>query len=243
MTDLATTGPCADWITEDDLACSTEGIDPAVLAAVLTGASHVAWAFSGRRFGQCEATLYPLTPGWGCAPPSGIAWSAGWPWSSGGWSRRGRVLNLGQQVAEVTEVTVDGATFTDWRLEDSLRLVRTDGHSWPRTTRTEADLTEFVVEVVAGLTVPDLGRLAAAELACEVLRSLSGEDCRLPANVTSIIRQGVSVALAEPGVFLNEGRTGLYLVDLFIQTYNPAHLTAPSAVYPIDAPAPRRVAP
>ena len=96
------------------------------------------------------------------------------------------------------------------------------------------------VTATYGEPVPELGALAAGELACEIIRSLSGEDCRLPATVTSLVRQGVTIQYPDLARTLETGKIGLYLCDLFLQTYNPHGLVRRAATYSVDGPDLRR---
>lgn len=239
------TGPCDGWATADDLTCPLDGIDDAIVVDALAVGADVCWALSGRRFGECSVTVYPVASGLATCPPLGP-----WVWATYPPSDEpilttvarldnGRIFDLGQQVSSVDDVTIDGDPFDDWRLEDGWRLVRTDGLLWPWSTDPTA--LRVSLDITVGLSVPVLGVRASAELACEVVKAITDDaDCRLPSRVTSLVRQGVSVAMAEPGVFFAEGRTGLYLVDLFIATYNPNKLASPSVVYSPDRPKPRR---
>lgn len=47
----------------------------------------------------------------------------------------------------------------------------------------------------------------------------AGLSCSLPERVTNVTRQGVSYTLLDPQDFLDNGRTGLYFVDLVIKAY------------------------
>jgi hypothetical protein len=83
-----------------------------------------------------------------------------------------------------------------------------------------------------GSDVPPNAKLAARELAEQILLGMEGSSaCQLPARVTSISRQGVSMQLLDPQEFLNDGRTGIYLVDLFLRAVNPARAVAPPRVF------------
>jgi hypothetical protein len=89
---------------------------------------------------------------------------------------------------------------------------------------------------------PTLGQLAVGELACELLRAIKGEDCRLPANVASLVRQGVEIRMPDPNELLKDGLLGLPLSDRFVLAVNPNRLPARSRVYSVDSPRHRRVA-
>jgi len=93
------------------------------------------------------------------------------------------------------------------------------------------------VQYEYGAPPPSAGRLAALKLANELVEALDpGGSCALPARVTSVSRQGVSWTLLDNQDFLENGRTGIYEVDLFLKTYNPAGALRPARVYSVDRP-------
>lgn len=65
------------------------------------------------------------------------------------------------------------------------------------------------------------------------------ENCKLPERVTSVSREGISYTLIDPQDFLDQGRTGLYFVDLVINAYVPTK--ARSRVMSPELPPPRRI--
>lgn len=89
-----------------------------------------------------------------------------------------------------------------------------------------------------GTGIPVVGRRAAAKLAAELLQADRGGPCMLPERVTSFNRQGVSYTLLDPQNFLNEGRTGIYEIDLAILTMNPAKALRKPRVFSPDLPRP-----
>jgi hypothetical protein len=88
-----------------------------------------------------------------------------------------------------------------------------------------------------GGNIPTSGKFAAIKLANELVESLDPDGhCKLPERVTSISRQGVSWTLLDPQDFLADGRTGIYEVDLFLKTHNPARAVRPARVFSPDRP-------
>jgi hypothetical protein len=62
-----------------------------------------------------------------------------------------------------------------------------------------------------------MGRLAAKVLARELAKSCSGLECALPANLTTVTRQGLTATAAAATLdMLREGWTGIPEVDLFL---------------------------
>ena len=88
-----------------------------------------------------------------------------------------------------------------------------------------------------GANIPSSGKYAAIKLANELVESLDPDGhCKLPERVTSVSRQGVSWTLLDPQDFLADGRTGIYEVDLFLKTHNPAKAVRPARVFSPDRP-------
>jgi hypothetical protein len=87
-----------------------------------------------------------------------------------------------------------------------------------------------------GVAPPSAGKLAALDLANELVKGYNGEACELPSNVVSIQRQGVSIEMFDPADFLDRGRIGLYSVDLFIAVSNSAKANKPAKVFSPDKP-------
>lgn len=145
-------------------------------------------------------------------------------------------------VASVTEVTVDGAVVpsTAYRVdvaEGTYWLVRLDGTCWPtcQDFGAEEDAAgSFVVDYERGRELTEALKIATAILACEYAKSLTGGDCRLPAKMTRLSRQGVEVEV-EPAA-PDEGRTGIREVDDVIFNLNPSQRQRPPMLLSPDLP-------
>lgn len=87
-----------------------------------------------------------------------------------------------------------------------------------------------------GVAPPSAGKLAALDLANELVKGYNGDSCELPSNVVSIQRQGVSIEMFDPADFLDRGRIGLYSVDLFIAVSNPGKAKKPAKIFSPDKP-------
>jgi hypothetical protein len=95
-----------------------------------------------------------------------------------------------------------------------------------------------------GTYAPTMGRMAARTLAVEFVKLFEGsDDCALPQRVTSIARQGVSYTLLDNQDFIEEMRTGIYVVDLFLKSTNPDKARAKARVFSVDVPRGRRYTP
>ena len=92
-----------------------------------------------------------------------------------------------------------------------------------------------------GTPVPVAGRMAARTLAMEFAKLWSGDDdCALPQRVTSVSRQGVSYTILDNQEFIDELRTGVYAIDLFLKTVNPDNARRKAKVFTPDVPRARR---
>jgi hypothetical protein len=95
-----------------------------------------------------------------------------------------------------------------------------------------------------GIPVPTAGKMAARKLAIEFARLWSGDEmCELPQRVTSVSRQGVSYTILDNQEFIDELRTGLYEIDLFLKVVNPDNARRKSKVFSVDTPRARKYVP
>jgi len=95
-----------------------------------------------------------------------------------------------------------------------------------------------------GSYVPTAGKMAARTLAMEFCKLWNNDDdCALPQRVTSISRQGVSYTLLDNQDFIDELKTGIYAVDLFLKSVNPDKARAKARVFSPDVPRARRYTP
>lgn len=174
-----------------------------------------------------------------------------WMWDGNqgcGCSPLDMVLLSGYPVREIIEVKIDGvvvdpATYEVW---DRRKLVRVRDPLDPGTALywpacQNLDLPDTAVGTWSvtyryGQDPPVLGVKAAAQLACQFYRQCAGGECELPNGVTRIVRQGLQI---DRGLFSSwaqdpaskSWRTGLTLVDAFLQGYNPGGLTRRPAIW------------
>lgn len=84
----------------------------------------------------------------------------------------------------------------------------------------------ITVDYSYGMMPPKAGVLAATTLANELLilmgEGSSSNQCRIPERVRSISREGISFDMIDPQEFMDDGRTGIWEIDLFIRTANPS---------------------
>lgn len=145
----------------------------------------------------------------------------------------------------IIAVTIDGAELSPdaYRLDNSRLLVRQDGQFWPLCqdlSKPAGEVGTWTVEALFGAPVPAMGRVALAEMTCELIKACDNDpECRLPARLQTLTRQGVTQNFVDPKLFAGKGAgtlTGLWLVDRFIQAYNPNFLASRSQVYSPDLP-------
>lgn len=260
---VAQFGPCSDWPVQ--WTCDLDTLNPAVTGLAVSMATETLWGLTGQRFGLCEVTLRPCRRDCGS---SSFFDDFGPPWAGGSYPQPaligGQWFNLTcgschggcscSSVAEVllpapvlriVEVKIDGTPLVTgaYRVDNNRLLVRTDGGDWPRcndlsSADTEADT--WSVTAVYGEDLPDGAALAMGQLACEIAKAADGGDCKLPAGLQQLVRQGVTISYPDVGELFRQGRTGLYLVDMFVTTWNPNRLRTRSRVYSVDRPSVRR---
>lgn len=254
---------CEPWVTDDDLmgdtACSgrLDGVNGDLIARGLAIAQEVLYRLSGERYpGLCTDVVRPcgqVAAGWRQRWASNGGTLTDWRWNRG-WGRCGHAADacgsstlprvpLGRYpVASIDAVWIDGDVLdpSAYAVEDRRYLVRVDGDGWPCCQRLDLDyLTAddtFAVEVTYG-RAPDAAAVGALmTYAPEVILALcpGDTDCRLPARVQSITRQGITATIIDPLDFLDEGRTGIPVIDAWLKAVNPkgrrgvARVTAPT---------------
>lgn len=218
--------------------------------AALWLAGTYLWAATGRQYGTCPVTVHPNQARWSPDPAVYPEWMGtigmvGGPFLfAGRWfnaacgsaccGARGCAVVLRGPVAAIEEVTDGGEVVpaSAYRVDvtgGQYLLVRTDGACWP-TCNPDGD---FAVTYRIGHELPEALKVVTALLACEYLKAFTGDpDCRLPARMTSLTRQGVQleVAPADPA----EGKTGIREVDDIVQALNPSRRQRPPAVLSPD---------
>lgn len=90
---------------------------------------------------------------------------------------------------------------------------------------------------------PRIARVAARDLAQEFLRSWTNTDCALPERVTSISRQGISYTVIDEQTLINDLRTGVYSVDLFLKAANANRAQKRARIFSPDVPRALHVTP
>lgn len=125
-------------------------------------------------------------------------------------------VQLPGPIAEIVTVMVDGVLVpsSSYRVENTNRLVRTDGEAWPVCS------DDFTVTYRQGYPIDQLINIAAGVLALEYFYACTSDSrCRLPSNVTTATRQGVTLEML--GSLFSTTETGIAEVDTVIAMLNP----------------------
>ena len=219
-------------------------------------AINMLWALSGRQYGVCETRVRPCTSGmkrntdaylWsssngGFAGYRYLAWT-GSAWRTDLCGCGSSCTTSGPYAAHlpgpvypddgVHPITVlvggDVLDPANWVLEGDV-LYRKD-RPWPAQNlgRAEGDSCSWSVTYWRGQGVPASVGHYVGTLAAELLLAEAGENCRLPASVRRVSRQGVSMEI-DPTSVIREGLTGLIEIDRWISSVNPSRMTQPPTV-------------
>jgi len=249
-------------IPPDVTCCPTwDDYDPAVQEQASALASRTFWMLTGYRVGGCPVTIRPCRRAcagapstWAVFPVTSQGQFAG-TWGgphivAGGWvnitcgcATQGCActatcdLLLPGEASAVLSVTLDGDDLDSdtWRLDPPNRVVAVGDQCWPLCQDMAAGVDEpgsFTVTYQPGPAWSVADMAAVGSLACEYAKGCTGQPCALPANVTQVSRQGITMTLT-PGMF-PDGATGIREVDAAIRRWNPHRLTAPSVVWSPD---------
>jgi hypothetical protein len=253
-------GPCADWPVH--LICDVSAESPVLTGLAVSLATDLLWGLTGMRFGLCDVTLRPCRRDcYGAFPEGVVPFSGQYPRPAligGQWFNLGcggcpgtcscssvSEFVLPSPVHRIVEIKIDGTPMPtgSYRLDNNRIVIRTDGGLWPLCNDLGSDDTEpgtWSVTATFGEVIPEGAALAMGALVCEIIRAGQGADCNLPPGLTQLIRQGVTIQYPDIGELLRQGRTGIWLVDAFVNTWNPSNLRARSRVYNVDRPTVRR---
>ena len=245
--------------------CNAEvGSDTSLLDGAALAASQLLYEASGRIYaGTCEKTVRPCSRRVWCGQVLSrghiVGWSGNyWNW----WNEReyhracgcrplDRVWLSGYPVTSITEVLIDGDVVdpNTYRLDEHRFLSRTRDPAdpatilyWPSCQNLDLPDTEdgtFSVTYEYGANPPLIGTEAAKQLACQIyLACTNSGECQLPSGATRVTRQGITI---ERTFFARDPatgawRTGLNLVDLFLNTVNPGGVKRRPAFWSPDGP-------
>lgn len=244
------------WITPVDLGAAYENSEFADEACRV--ASNILWAMSGRKYsgtttvteryytvinsfryqGGSAKDFYPHMVGGRIFNVPTEDWNDS-AYQSDGSSSLSRIKLRGKPVQKVHLVRSghDGTIIPEdkYYVAEHSTLIAYKGVPWPPGN--------IEVTYTYGSQPPAAGRAAARSFAQQLINSWNGDSCRLPDRITSVTRQGVSYTVLDSQDFLENLRTGIYEIDLFLKTANPAKALAPAKVFSPDMHRARRAAP
>lgn len=157
----------------------------------------------------------------------------------------GQVILSGRPVQAVHSVRVDGKALVegDWRVSNGFILDLYARRALTPSICRSGRMVE--IDYTYGqANLPDVVERAIDTMTQELLAASNNDaSCRIPERVTSVTRQGVSWTMLDPQDFLEEGRTGIYEVDLAIKAVNPTGARRRARVFTatMSAPAIRRI--
>jgi hypothetical protein len=244
-----------------DAPAAGDAAGQALLLAQTQAATELLYALSGRQFpGMIEATVRPtarpeqvsdvvwshMLNRWGYGSYGSFPGNGSWGLCHGcGYTGCGGpyMIGLGRSPIEsVEEVTIDGNVLdpSEYRVDDRKWLVRQNCSGWPTCQNLAAELGDtatFGVSFTFGQEPPRMGQDACTVMAAELYKSsvpTLQASCALPKRVTSITRQGVSIAVLDSMKSLQEGFTGIASIDMFIAAYNPRRMIRRPMVFSPD---------
>ena len=225
------------WVT------STETVDPGSLAAehAVQYASFILYKLTGEKYPGTEtstdyyqfdngkigyASAYESTLVDGEIRPIPVGQNT--------WTRSTELHLRSTPVVGIDSITINGQLVdpTLYRIVNHRYLIRLDRLPWAINAQ-----DEIAVTYRHGTPPPRAGRMAALRLANELIYADAGDDrCTLPERITSITRQGTTIAMLDPQDFLQNGKTGIYVVDMFIKAANPNNAKKKPKVFSPDKP-------
>jgi len=182
------------------------------------------WNWTGHQYGLCDVTVRPCRDD--CQSASGFTPAL----IRGQWFNLAcgfcgvtcgcqflHSIRLAGPVHEVTGVSIDGESVDDWVAHGDL-VLRQAG--WPVCQDVTAELGEpgtWSITYQRGVPVPKAGQVAAGALAAELCKALNNDrSCALPKRVQSITRQGVSMEFVDTFDDIEDGHTGIWVVDSWV---------------------------
>lgn len=202
--------PCEPWTRWENVlaVCGTadlSSIEPGVRAHLIDVATGILWSLDGRRYpGICTTTrricrscTACVTSPCCCSNRMAIDLGSRWP------------------ALGILDVTIEGETLAPsaYALRGQRYVDRLDGELWPVCARL-TDPDAFTMTWALGLRPPVELADAAAVFVAEMAKSCAGQKCEIPQRVSVITREGTTYTILDSQKFINEGRTGIYRVDL-----------------------------
>jgi hypothetical protein len=230
------TPPYSACVWPMDPVCATEAWEALSTEQQQLGlalASATLERLTGYRVSNCPITIRPVSHNGalacGIRPWDGSGWYGYQPFMpinlGGVWSNayccdsfsvteNRKTVKLPPPVGRVDEVKVDGAVLdpADYRVDNGNLLIWQGAGDAPWPTSQDLSLPDtepgtFAVTYLNAYPVDGAGAYAVGVLALEFGKACAGRTCKLPENVTTIVRQGITLEVVS-GSFPN-GETGL----------------------------------
>ncbi len=159
-------------------------------------------------------------------------------------------------IYDIVSVDIDGATVdpATYGILDGRYLVRSSaapddaagGTCWPGCQDMSLPPTSegtFTVTYRTGIPVSALGTAALTALTAHYIRGCQGCGCGAGnnRNLSRLSRQGVDLQFVDAQQVLADGRTGIEIVDAYINAVNPSRLPRQLRVASPDSPRPPRL--
>lgn len=217
-------GLCSQWITEDEFLSCCDSIDENTSTEDITRAIEIAsnslYMMSGRQFrGNCTRTVTVCRENCRntdvelrCDAENEISIGY-WPITD----LRSIKFDGVEQLPERDPDTDEFVSDPNFQINDYRYIEKLDG-KWPIQWGEEDQ--EVEITFVYGVEPPEMGKEAAKALATQILNAMCKKSCDLPDRATHITRRGTSITIMDYKV-LAQDFIGLYMVDTFVQTYNP----------------------
>lgn len=201
--------------------------DPDEFEAIYTMAAEFLWRWTGQIFGVGEVTAYPVHRR-GVVPwKLGSTFYGRGPYGSRHYAwpgvRHPSAVDHSHAYLhnprDIVSVTLGDRQLEpeEYLLQGSV-LVRTDGKAWPLDQN-----PAFEVVYTSGLDVPKGGQIATGVLACEFAMAITNDPhCSLPQRLQSVTREGVSMTVMDQFEDLDDGRTGIWLIDNWVSSVSRA---------------------
>jgi hypothetical protein len=238
-------GVCQPWCTWDDVLKCQRGtdvsglVDESIQAMILDLSTEVLYNLTERLYpGVCETSKIPAL----AAPP------IPWPWAGVGTGyaaqgpaadvqtpRKVAAMDLGADsglmpVLGIKSVVIEAATLpaTAYYLEEWRWLHRIDGNAWPYLQDATDPNKNRVTWWYGRIPTTALAR-AAALFAYEQAKWCVGHKCEFPERVTTVSRNQVTYVVIDSMKFIQEGRTGVYLIDEILESWRKGRVVQPGA--------------
>lgn len=239
------------WVLPSDIdeTLDLETIDPEDVAllkeyetalAACEFSSQILWALSGRKFhtGSIATERYVLDNS--RRVPSVPGWLPGRPI----YDYERNIYLVDPYYWENRKIRLDGTPIKSVASITSLatgELIPNTRYSIVNRAFIQFDTSVpdgFEISYTYGQQPPTAGRMAALTMARQFFFLWSGREdqCSLPDRVTAVTRQSVSWVLLDNQDFLDDLKTGIYVVDLFLKSVNPDKARVKSKVFSVDIP-------